>query len=288
MLHVYCRILVVLSLALSLALSLSRWLQRLAFLLLFDAHSMLSSQCLLLSRFWKWCFIFFSILVQFVCILQHVLFGLLRCHLFALLTYFVCLRNCFPAAKQQCSNSLQCRSPPSPPATASCSVVLCMDLELQIPYCLLMEKSRCSRIALTAIHSSLQLDYWFWSSVKRHPVQQILCISVCWLIGIQIGNIHVVQCGRRYFVGFTPKNMLHSKCLFTNNANAIFLELNWPNWNFRYRILPLAHVYPNALYYPPNLYKTEQQLSLFGVYVAKVVFVADDGKCIHDMRCTTQ
>lgn len=31
----------------------------------------------------------------------------LRCHLFALLTYFVCLRNCFPAAKQQCTNSLQ-------------------------------------------------------------------------------------------------------------------------------------------------------------------------------------
>lgn len=57
----------------------------------------------------------------------------------------------------------------------------------------------------THSHSSLQLDYWFWSSVKRHPVQQILCISVCWLIGIQIGNIHVVQCGRRYFVGFTPK-----------------------------------------------------------------------------------
>lgn len=31
----------------------------------------------------------------------------LRCHLFALLTYFVCLRNCFPAAKQQCTISLQ-------------------------------------------------------------------------------------------------------------------------------------------------------------------------------------
>lgn len=41
--------------------------------------------------------------VEFICILQHVLFGLLQCHLFALLTYFVCLRNCFPAAKQHCT-----------------------------------------------------------------------------------------------------------------------------------------------------------------------------------------